>query len=182
MDLRAATASSHERVDAAFSEFSLNDHAGYSAFLAAHHYVLPGCERALAAFGAVDMLADWAQRVRTPALLLDMAEVGVKAADSMPSLVQPSAAEAFGMLYVLEGSRLGGAVLAKRLTTNPDARCRNATRYLMHGDGMRFWPSFVAALEASDTVHDNMDAVTAGAIATFALFETAAAYQRDGSA
>lgn len=181
MDLRAATASSHGRVDAAYSEFSLTDHAGYSAFLAAHHYVLPGCERALATLAAKDLLADWAQRVRTPALLLDMADVGVVAVDSMPSLIQPSPAEAFGMMYVLEGSRLGGAVLARRLTTNPDPRCRNATRYLLHGDGMRFWPSFVAALEASDTVQDNMDAVTAGAIATFALFETAAAYQRDAA-
>ncbi len=168
------TAPAHERVDTAFSRFSLTDPVGYRLFLQAHHAVLPVCERALAASGAAGLLADWPSRVRAPALLADMAAVGVGPGPEVPALAPLSPAAAFGMMYVLEGSRLGGAVLARRLLTNPDERCRTASRYLLHGEGLRLWPNFVTAMERSPHVTQDPQSVVASALQTFGLFAAAA--------
>jgi len=73
-------------------------------------------------------------------------------------------------MYVLEGSRLGGAVLARRVADNPDAACRKATRYLRHGERQGLWASFLAMFDASPHVRDNEAAVIAGALAAFAMF------------
>ena len=78
------------------------------------------------------------------------------------------------MTYVLEGSRLGGAVLLRRVLANPDGSCRAATAFLRHGAGGALWPSFVAALEGERYVAGLLKAATAGAEAAFAAFERAA--------
>jgi heme oxygenase len=173
------SAQAHERVDAAFGRFSLTDPSGYRYFLQAHGAVFPVCERALAASGAADLLADWPSRVRSPALLADLETVGAAPGPEIPDLPPLSPASAFGMMYVLEGSRLGGAVLARRLLTNPDERCRNASRYLLHGEGLRLWPNFVAAMEASPHVAQDPQSVIDSALRTFGLFEAAAINTRD---
>ncbi|GAA3996661.1 hypothetical protein GCM10022211_02180 [Sphingomonas humi] len=79
-----------------------------------------------------------------------------------------------GALYVLEGSRLGGAILARHVGAAADPRCRTATRYLLHGEGERLWPSFVSYFNASDVVRHSLPEVIAAARHTFSLFETAA--------
>lgn len=173
-DLRGATASAHERVDAAFGGLSLTDPVGYASFLQAHHAVLPACEAALAASGTAGLLADWPSRVRTSALRADLTAIGVLPQPVTVKLALLSPAAAFGMMYVLEGSRLGGAVLARRLLMNPDQRCRGAARYLRHGEGLGLWPRFVRALEASPHVREDPEAVLASALHTFGLFEAAA--------
>ncbi len=174
MSLRALTAPAHERVDAAFSHLNLTDPAGYRRFLHAHYAILPECERVLAESGATDLLPDWPSRVRVPALAADIATVGGVPARGIARLAPLSPAGVWGMMYVLEGSRLGGAVLARRVQDNPDPLCRTATRYLRHGQGLGLWPSFVAALEAAPAVQDEPDAVIASAMAAFDLFEAAA--------
>jgi len=174
MYLRALTAPAHERVDAAFSHLSLTDPTGYRRFLHAHQMILPECERVLAESGAADLLPDWPSRVRAPALAADIATVGGMPAPGIARLAPLSPAGVWGMLYVLEGSRLGGAVLARRVQDNPDPLCRAATRYLRHGEGLRLWPGFVAALEAAPVVQDDPDTVIASALAAFDLFEAAA--------
>ena len=172
--LRAATLDAHERVDRRFSRCDFASARDYRCFLEAHHAVLPGCEQLLAISGAGRLIGDWLLRVRTPALVADLAGLGLNPtpAASRTALLSPAAA--FGMLYVLEGSRLGGAVLARRVLAGGNPRCNEATRYLRHGAGSRLWPSFLAALEASGEVRDDPDAVVASAIETFGLFERAA--------
>lgn len=171
--LRAATRDAHERVDRRFSGYDLGKPLDYRCFLEAHHAVLPGCERALEASAAGRLIDDWARRVRTPALLADLDCLGGTQARAAPAGRRLAPAAAFGMLYVLEGSRLGGAILARRVLDGGSPRCAEATRYLRHGEGLRLWPSFLAALEASIAVRDDPDAVVACAIETFALFEHA---------
>lgn len=170
--LKAATRSAHERVDECYSRFNLADAEHYRRFLAAHHTVLPACEQLLTRSGAGRLLADWPLRLRTPALLADLAAVGASPVPAACTVAPLSTAAAFGMLYVTEGSRLGGAVLARRVLHNADARCRAATRYLRHGEGMRFWPSFLAAFETALDVIGPLDLVIA--LGTFELFEAAA--------
>lgn len=172
--LRSSTRAAHERVDARFSRFDLTTRHGYHRFLLAHHAVLPALELRLAASGAAALLADWPTRLRAPALAADLRQFGGALpvlGDGAPPLSPPAA---FGMMYVLEGSRLGGAVLARRVLGNDDPGCRTATSYLRHGERLGLWASFVAAFDASDTVRDNRDEVVAAARDAFDLFVHAA--------
>ncbi len=175
MALREITARAHQRVDAAFSHLDLADPAGYRRFLHAHGTILPECERVLAESGAADLIADWPNRIRAPALAEDIAATGGHRPQSIARLEPLSPPGVLGMMYVLEGSRLGGAILAKRVRdNNPDPLCRAATRYLLHGEGLRLWPSFVRVLDSAPGLQDDPDAVIAAALATFDLFEAAA--------
>jgi len=168
--LRAATREAHLQVDACFARFDLACPQGYRAFLGVHGAALPRCEACLDSSGVEGLIADWPRRRRGGALLDDLAQLCVPPPAAPPPLHRLSAAEMFGMLYVLEGSRMGGAVLAARVRGNTDACCRLATRYLLHGAGQGLWPSFLAALEDSGSVRDDIDAAVAAALATFAVF------------
>jgi heme oxygenase len=172
--LRDATREAHRRVDACFGRFDLACPRGYRDFLVAHSAVLPGCEASLEASGAAALIADWPRRCRAAALLDDLARVGAARSTRPTTLRRLSPAELFGIAYVLEGSRMGGAVLARQVEANTDPDCRAATRYLRHGAGQGLWPSFLAALEASDPVRADPDAAVAAASATFAAFAEAA--------
>ena len=172
--LKAQTRIAHERVDRAFTRFDLSQPIGYRLFLETHHAVLPTCELALARSSAATLLVDWPQRVRTHALEHDLTALQGHQADD-PRMAEPlSPAAAFGMMYVLEGSRIGGAVLASRLPENSDAIRLGATQYLRHGQGLGLWSSFLAALNASPFLYDEIDVVLASALQTFSLFESAA--------
>lgn len=172
--LRAATLTAHEQVDARFSRFDLTTLAGYRVFLSAHWSVLPALEATLSLAGAATLLSDWPLRLRASALAADLAAVGKIAVPADNIDPEPITRPAMlGMLYVLEGSRLGGAVLARRVAASPDARCREATRYLRHGERRRFWPSFVAMFDALPLVADHIDEVITGARAAFDLFADA---------
>ena len=172
--LKSQTRVAHERVDRAFGRFDLSQPIGYRCFLEAHHAVLPGCEHLLSLSDAETLLPDWSNRLRTGALEHDLHAVGSYPINDMgcPNPLAPPAA--YGMLYVLEGSRIGGAVLASRLPANSDAIRQGATHYLRHGERLHLWASFITVLNASPCMDDQMDAVLASALHTFALFEAAA--------
>lgn len=108
--LRMATRADHDAVDAAFSRFSLATRAGYVDFLTAHARILPVAERLIAPQGLID---GW--QGRAEALLEDLREWGLDAPQEMDLVLPEGEAARWGALYVLEGSRLGGAVLARRI-------------------------------------------------------------------
>lgn len=113
--LRNETAAAHDRVDAAFAAFDLTDRASYARFLSAHaeavlplEAILPG-ER---------VTADWDARKRGALLREDLAHLRPLAKPD-PTTEDPLTFETLpeiaGALYVLEGSRLGGKFLSRRL-------------------------------------------------------------------
>lgn len=173
--LRQATAPLHVQVDAAFSDFSLEQLDDYRCFLRAHSRVLSAAEIALERAGFAARLDDWSMRVRRHALCADLAELDcpLPTALSLPSL--SDSASCWGVAYVLEGSRLGGRVLARRVRqANPTA----PVRYLEHGDVARLWPAFVARLE-QDAASCTWEPMLVAAEKTFALFAEAAALEHD---
>ncbi|GAA4012988.1 hypothetical protein GCM10022280_08820 [Sphingomonas swuensis] len=172
--LRDATTEAHERVDRLFSRFDLARADDYRLFLEAHRAVLPGLEHSLAESNVEEFLPDWPRRRRADSLAADLRDLGLS--DSVEDVTAPalSRASAIGLLYVLEGSRLGGAVLARRVSANDDPRCRAATRYLRHGEGERLWPTFVAALDQVDELRDHLPEMIDSAHRAFAIFEAAA--------
>lgn len=174
MRLRQATAPLHDRVDSAFSGFDLQDPDDYRRFLRAHYRVLCAAERALEQAAIGDVLDDWPARVRRHALGKDLAQLGCALPSPAPLAKPNDDAACWGIAYVLEGSRLGGRVLARRLReANPQA----PTRYLEHGDVAVLWPGFLARLER-DAARCAWEPMLAAAETTFALFAEAATQER----
>jgi len=157
--LRNATMASHDRVDDLFTHFSLADRASYIRFLKAH-------ARALAPLEAIARPA----APRLPLLAEDLAALG----ESLPAPVDvpDEAGEGFrwGALYALEGSRLGGAMLARRVAADLPRAYLSA----VHEKGG--WVAFQQQLDvqAEQGGKSWIDGAVQGAQAAFALFAAAA--------
>ena len=110
--LRAATAADHAMVDGRFGTLHLDDPVDYRRMLRAHARALPAVEAALTTEGegADGRLPAW--RRRTPALLADLAGLGIEPPAPLAFAADSGAAQ-WGVLYVAEGSRLGGQLLAR---------------------------------------------------------------------
>jgi heme oxygenase len=80
-----------------------------------------------------------------------------------------------GVMYVLEGSRLGAKYLLRAIDAGSDPQIAAATRYLRHGVGLRLWPNFLQTLENQPVTPQDEAAIIAGAHLAFALFAEAAA-------
>jgi heme oxygenase len=110
--LREATADAHARVDTAFGGFGLDDATTYRRFLQAQAAAFLPTEAALDGAQADRVIADWPQRRRGALLEADLATLGASA-HPLPQPVLSTAATICGAVYVLEGSRLGGAMLVR---------------------------------------------------------------------
>jgi heme oxygenase (biliverdin-IX-beta and delta-forming) len=168
--LRRATGALHERVDAYFGQFLQQEDGGYERFLSSSASAILPLEGALNAVNVSMVLPDWDQRSRSAALMLDLEELSIltPTANGASTPVLPAdEAYLFGVLYVLEGSRLGARVILRELQ---EAKRDVPTRYLSHGEGKPLWQSFVKHLEASKASVINPEGVVAGAHAAFGMF------------
>ena len=166
--LRRHTHGAHERVDAAMSRLDLAREPDYARFLLTHARVLPGVERRLSEAGPECTPPDWPLRRRTDALLGDLRAMRLDPPAPMPVEIGAGAMACAGAAYVLEGSRLGGAVLARGVAGHLPKG------FLEHGTGDRLWPRFVAWLGSMDA--DGADRATAveAARKVFGAYEEAA--------
>jgi heme oxygenase len=163
MTLRNATTADHETVDGEFGRFDLSLASSYSKFLTAHARVLGAIEGAVAG-----IWSPW--RARFPLLKADLAELGIAVKEGMP-LPTGSIAGQWGALYVLEGSRLGGGILAGRVGAGLPKRYLSAT----HEAGS--WRRFAEALDEVEGSGGDVwraDAIV-GAKLAFACFARSAA-------
>ena len=162
--LRAASGPAHDRVDAAYGAFRLDDRDDYVAFLTAHARALPAVEAALAAHPGLPI---W--RERTSLLRDDLADLARAMPPSLPFALDDDAA-AWGALYVTEGSRLGGTLLARAVAEGWPGRYLGARH--LPGE----WRALLAAIEAkaADASPAWHEAAVAGAMNCFALYERAA--------
>lgn len=165
--LRAATQASHDRVDDLFSRFDLTDPADYRLFLAAQASAHVPAEEALDAGGAGSVLADWPSRKRAALLRLDLDEAGGGDVPRLPPPAFDGAPALLGGVYVLEGSRLGGALLARSLPAHAPGR------FLRARGAPDAWRRLLARMD--ELIYDPADlaAASEAARAVFSLFETA---------
>ncbi|HEX7790995.1 MAG TPA: biliverdin-producing heme oxygenase [Afipia sp.] len=170
--IREATQMSHSRLDVALAKLDLAIPLYYEGFLRSQAEALFPIEAALEACGIENLIPDWTQRVRTPALERDLTTLNMTC-NPLPLPDFRSAAEMFGAVYVLEASRMGARVMLARLAEHPDSEAMNATAYLRHGFGKRFWPSFLTLLETHPAPQNDTAGVVHGAEIAFAMFETA---------
>jgi heme oxygenase len=162
--LRAATRSNHDAVDAAFSSFHLADADGYGRFLTAHARALPAVEAALAGVDGLPPL-----RSRTLLLQADLDALGLAVPDTLPLPTPSDQGSAFGMAYVIEGSRLGGGLLARQVP----AGLPHAYLSAVHLPGE--WRAFGQALDGAAVDDDWVTSALTGAKRVFDLYAQAAA-------
>ena len=112
--LRTATAQAHERLDSYARWVNLADQLNYGRFLKAQSGPVKALEAALEQFGVARLLPDRSLRRRTAALKHDLEYLHLHA-ESCPLVCLTSPVQAFGTLYVLEGSRLGARVVLQQI-------------------------------------------------------------------
>ena len=171
--LRVATRSAHDQVDALLSGYDLADRDDYIRFLGAQAAAFLPVEQALDQADAASLIPDWAERQRSGQLLDDLAELGIDppAGVQAPSFSTP--AEVLGGVYVLEGSRLGGSMLARSIGPG-------LPRNFLDGGSMRGgWKSLLALLEQNLPSIVERERAGKSAIMTFDCFSRAASVSVD---
>ena len=148
--LRTETRDAHDRIEAAFDlDANLASPEAYAALLGRLHAFHSGFEAAAEPWFAGTPLARCFGRAAL--LQQDLTALGATPPPPWPIAACASRAEALGGLYVLEGSLLGGVVIARdverRLGLGPETG-GNAF-FAGHGrDTARTWRAFCDDLEA----------------------------------
>lgn len=173
--LKAATAQAHQALDEGLGRFDLTEAGSYRRFLEINAAALLPLEDALERSHVSDVFPDWSVRSRRAAINADLAQLGGVVEPLPVSPGQIDRAGLFGTLYVLEGSRLGGAYLLRAASASQDPQVRAATSYLSHGAGQSLWRSFLARLEGEPVTPDDEARMIASAQLAFGLFAEAAA-------
>ena len=161
--LRAATTPQHEIVDAIYGKYDLSDRDSYGEFLSAHGRALPAIESALRHRAALPGF-----ELRTALIENDLTALGRSLPPPLHFAAPQSNAAALGMLYVTEGSRLGGALLARRVPTDLPCTYLSAT----HGPGQ--WRAFGEMLDRAYEGPTWLNDAIAAANRTFGLYAEAA--------
>ncbi len=170
-ELRAATRPAHDQLeqtlDLAEASVTL---AGYRAVLARFHGFWRSWQPLAASLLQNDALTQ--PRRRLHLLEADLAALGLPAAaiaalPACPPPNLPDANAALGSLYVMEGSTLGGRVIAKNALTRLGLTATNGCAYFT-GYGPQtgaMWQAFLTHLNTAPTTA--APAITTGATATF---------------
>ncbi len=163
--LRTATAAYHDRVDTAFSKANLADRVSYGHFLQAQAAAHLPVEDALARAGVAAIVIDWDARRRSASLRDDLATLGLDVPAPAGELMLDDEAAVLGALYVLEGSRLGGALLK-----------RSVSPYLptqfLGGMNSTAWRDLLMLLDERLDTEAKRAIAIAAACDVFILFET----------
>lgn len=165
--LRTATAPDHARVDEAFSRFDLSSPQDYARFLQAQAAAVLPVEAAIDLVIDDAVIPDWPQRRRAHLLLQDLGDLGAEPpqTDQFPSFV--ALAETLGAIYVLEGSRLGGGLLARTVPSDLPRR------FLGTSDPAR-WRALIEVLDRMLVSDCQREASIDAARRVFGCFEAGA--------
>ncbi|MBO9769035.1 MULTISPECIES: biliverdin-producing heme oxygenase [Xanthomonas] len=172
--LRHATQDAHRLVEAvplmqALAQGQV-DSAAYAQILRRHHALLAGFETQYGNWLTTLVGNGWQYRRRVPALRDDLHALGQQ--PDLPVALPASAEDAarWGMLYVIEGSQLGGRVIARSLRKQQPALAGALRYFEMADDDPAGWRRFQAALDRRLATPSARDAAIDGAQAMFAHF------------
>lgn len=170
--LRGATDHLHRDLDRIAAGFNLGDATHYRRFLQANAATLIAIEQLLENAGVAELVPDWPERSRRAAILADLHTLAAEVQPLALRRTAPTASELFGILYVLEGSRLGARVQLDQVLASDDEKVRSASTYLRHGqpgEGSGLWRSFLEQLESHEAADDQTQTVS-GAVYAFTMF------------
>lgn len=162
--IRRETRICHDEVDRLYGQFDLTERGAYGDFLAAHARALFPVETWLSLPGMMG------GRPRSPALRADLAALGRPLVVPAPIDWKSGEAERWGAAYVVEGSRLGGALLKRGVPA--EFPCEYLSSIHPQG-GWRAFTGRLDELAAAGGLIWEAQAI-ASAKRTFALFADAA--------
>ena len=111
--LKRATRDVHDRLDQSLSTYRLDRRDDYGTFLQVQAGAFLAVERALTDGGAAALVPGWDKALRGALLAADLAALGVSDIPGVPAPSYDGEAELLGGIYVIEGSRMGAAVLLR---------------------------------------------------------------------
>lgn len=172
--LRGATEHLHRDLDRIAAGFNLGEITHYRRFLQANAATLIAIEQLLENAGVAQLLPDWSQRTRRAAIRADLHSLEADAEPLALRRTAPTPAEVFGILYVLESSRLAACVQLDQVMASADEQVRNACSYLRHGQpdagqAGGLWRSFLEQLETNEVADDQTQTVS-GAVYAFTMY------------
>jgi len=171
--LRCETRTEHESVEEAFSApSSLRDLDAYLRLLERFYRVVDPLEREIEASGAFEALSlNAVGRRRREALARDIAHLGGNLASSPPEK-NSTHGYAIGALYVLEGSTLGGQIIARSVRQNLGLTTEGVEYFGAHGQetGSR-WQEFGQAVNQWGLATGQKEDAIEGARRTFRRFD-----------
>jgi len=181
IELRHATAAVHQRlhhvpVFAALADGRL-DRAAYVGLLGRLYGFHDPFEAAVDQAGPPGLQpAEWrrAHLLRSDMATLGQSEAAIQRLPRHPVVGgQWTPARAMGVLYVIEGSTLGGRLLARQLDHLVPTDAESGRSFLLAGTGTGHvrWRDFCAALDAYGAEPAFRAEMVAGAIETFQCFE-----------
>lgn len=154
----------------ALSEGTL-ERADYVAILQRHHALLARWERDQHDWLRALPAQQWTYRWRVPALQHDLAQLGQR---DVPRDVTPLQADdrfaRWGMLYVVEGSLLGGRVIARRLRQHQPGLSGALTYFDLGSGDPTLWRRFQRCLDAVLLDAAARQSAISGAVAMFRHF------------
>ncbi|MFJ4344149.1 biliverdin-producing heme oxygenase [Pseudomonas sp. NPDC089401] len=171
--LREGTRDCHKALEARLPFFSpAFDSTAYRRLLQAYYGFHAPLEARLGSYQE-------ARRAKTPALSLDLQALNLSSADidalplcqALPAIEDE--ASALGVMYVLEGSTLGGQVLKKAMAERFDFGPGNGASFFdVYGELTgSYWRSFLERLGQAPAAPAAQAATVQAAVATFACFE-----------
>ncbi|PRY14449.1 biliverdin-producing heme oxygenase [Kineococcus rhizosphaerae] len=175
--LRAATTQAHHDLDSSLGVLDRPwDLTRHRRWLELTWGLFAPLERALAGWAAQDPGAlDVRARARADLALADLRALGVPAAE-LDALTEcpgtpavPDRATALGVCYVLDGSTLGGRLIAEAVVAAGVPATATTSLTGREGAGRR-WRDTTAAVEAAGP--DAVPALVAAALATFSAYRT----------
>lgn len=174
--LRHATQDTHRLVEAVPLMQALGqgliDRDGYATVLRRHHALLAGFEDRMGDWLSTLVGSGWHYRRRVPALRADLRMLAQAPDAPLPPPAGSDEAARWGMLYVIEGSQLGGRVIARSLRRHRPALADALQYFELADEDPAGWRRFQAVLDhCLDSPHAR-EAAIAGAQAMFAHFHT----------
>lgn len=176
--LKRETDPAHRRVDVAFGALDLRARGDFTVFLAAHARAIEQIEqwvRAAWPEGAFPAGLAAAARADLAALNAPAPAGGETVWGETARVQDGDPLEAVGAAYVVAGAHFGAGVLRKAWRESQDPAVAAAGRYLGSDLMKRYWPRFLARLEAFAPEPVTVQPMIAGALKAFAAFETALA-------
>ena len=176
--LRRRTRERHARLDAGIGfHHPPITRERYVAFLRGVLAAVTPLERAL-----VPWLGPFPGPSRVDALGADLAALGAfDVVDSTPTRIPRNVSEAYGCAYVLEGSSLGGVVLAPLVEESLGPGVPTAYLRLRGADTGKAWRAWLARLHAFGVSATQDDVIAACEMACAAFDAYAASLRRTGA-
>ncbi|WDM67754.1 biliverdin-producing heme oxygenase [Xanthomonas cucurbitae] len=174
--LRDATQDTHRLVEAVPLMQALGhgqiDRNGYATVLRRHHALLAGFEERLSDWLNTLVGSGWPYRRRVPALSADLYTLAQAPDAPLPPPASDDDAARWGMLYVIEGSQLGGRVIARHLRRHRPALAGALQYFELADEDPAGWRRFQSVLDHRLDSPRARAAAIEGAQAMFTHFHT----------